>query len=118
MVYNYVHNNHHDATKERFSRLEENFFYLSRNMDLLMEALVNKFEPLKEVVTSKLEDELDEKSTYSEYLQKESKQGPEKEKPSYSAITPSQPLFKMEANVDIKPYHGEIDVVKMNHWLQ
>lgn len=24
----------------------------------------------------------------------------------------------MEAKVDIKPYHGEIDTLKLNHWLQ
>jgi hypothetical protein len=49
---------------------------------------------------------------------KESRKEPKKEKPSSSAITPSQPLFKMEVKVDIKPYQGEIDVVKLNHWLQ
>jgi hypothetical protein len=35
-----------------------------------------------------------------------------------SAITSSQSLFKVEAKVDIKPYQGEIDVVKLNQWLQ
>jgi hypothetical protein len=49
---------------------------------------------------------------------KESKREPKKEKPSSSAITPSQPLFKMEVKVYIKPYQGEIDVVKLNYWLQ
>jgi hypothetical protein len=42
----------------------------------------------------------------------------EKEKLSSSVITPSQPLFKMEVKVDIKPYKGRIDVVKLNYWLQ
>jgi hypothetical protein len=42
----------------------------------------------------------------------------EKEKPSSSAITLSQPLFKMEAKEDIKPYQVDIDVVNLNHWLQ
>jgi hypothetical protein len=41
----------------------------------------------------------------------------EKEQPISSAITP-QPIFKMEVKVDIKPYQGDIDVVKFNHWLQ
>jgi hypothetical protein len=49
---------------------------------------------------------------------KEPKKEPEKEKPSSSVITSSQSLFKMEVKVDIKPYQGEIDVVKLNHWLQ
>jgi hypothetical protein len=31
---------------------------------------------------------------------------------------PSHDLFKMEAKVDIKPYQGEIDALKLNHWLQ
>jgi hypothetical protein len=43
---------------------------------------------------------------------------PKKEKPSSSSITLSQYLFKMEARVDIKTYQGEINVLKMNHWLQ
>jgi hypothetical protein len=27
-------------------------------------------------------------------------------------------MFKLEAKVDIKPYHGNIDVVRLNNWLQ
>jgi hypothetical protein len=42
----------------------------------------------------------------------------EKEKPSSSSITRSQPLFKIEVKMVIMPYQGEIDVVKLNHWLQ
>jgi len=42
----------------------------------------------------------------------------EKEKPSSSAITTSQTLFERESKVDIKPYQDEINVVKLNHWLQ
>jgi len=41
----------------------------------------------------------------------------EKEHMSSSSITPSQPLFKMEAKVEIKPYQGEVDV-NLNHLLQ
>ena len=83
-----------------------------------MEALANKFEPFKEVGASNLEAGSDEKLRDSEDPEKELKKGPEKEQPSSSAITPSQPLFKMEEKVDINPYQGDIDVVKLNHWLQ
>jgi hypothetical protein len=34
------------------------------------------------------------------------------------SINPSQSLFNMEAKVDINPYQGEIDALKLNHWLQ
>jgi len=37
----------------------------------------------------------------------------EKEGPS-SNITSSQSLFKVEAKVDIKPYHGEIEIINLN----
>ena len=30
----------------------------------------------------------------------------------------SQSLFKVEAKVDINPYHSQIDALKLNHWLQ
>jgi hypothetical protein len=42
----------------------------------------------------------------------------EKEKTSSSFNISSQPMSKIEAKVDIKLYQGEIDVVKLNHWLQ
>jgi hypothetical protein len=32
--------------------------------------------------------------------------------------TSSQLPFKVEAKVDIKPYDDEVDVIKVNHWLQ
>jgi hypothetical protein len=50
--------------------------------------------------------------------QKRGKKNPMKEQPSSSDITSSQTMFKMEAKVGIKPYQGEIYVVKLNHWLQ
>jgi hypothetical protein len=43
---------------------------------------------------------------------------PEKEKLSSSVVNPSLSLFKMEEKVYIKTYQGEIDALKMNHWLQ
>jgi hypothetical protein len=118
MVDESIHNNPWDAVEERFVRLEEKVVDISCNMALLMVALVNKFGPFGEVGGSNSEVGLDEKLGDSEDPEKELKKEPEKEKPSSSAITPSQPLFKMEVKVDIKPYQGEIDVVKLNHWLQ
>jgi hypothetical protein len=84
-------------------------------MALLMVALVNKFGPFGEVGGSNLEVGLDDKSRYNEDSKKELKKEPEKEKPSSSVITSSQSLFKMEVKVDIKPYQGEIDAIKLNH---
>jgi len=49
---------------------------------------------------------------------KSQKKDLEKDKPSSNANTPSQPLFKMEVKVDIKPYQGEIDATKFNHLLE
>jgi hypothetical protein len=33
-------------------------------------------------------------------------------------MNPSYSLFKMEEKLDINPYQGEIDALKMSHWLQ
>jgi hypothetical protein len=57
---------------------------------------------------------LDDKSRDNKDLEKELEKGLEKERPSFSAITSSQYFFK----VDMKPYQGVIDVVKLNQWLQ
>ena len=43
---------------------------------------------------------------------------PKKERPSSNVITYFQSLFKVEVKVEIKPYQGDIDVVKLNQWLQ
>ena len=40
-----------------------------------------------------------------------------KEERSSSNIISSYIVFKVEAKVDIKPYQGEIDDVKLNQWL-
>jgi hypothetical protein len=49
---------------------------------------------------------------------KESLKEPEKEFLSSSGINPSHSLFKMEMKVDINPYQGNINALKLNHWLQ
>jgi hypothetical protein len=33
-------------------------------------------------------------------------------------MNPSQSLFNMKTKVDINPYQGEINALKLNHWLQ
>jgi hypothetical protein len=105
-------------TEERFVRLEEKVIDISRNMSLLMVALARKLGPFREVGGSNSEIGSDEKSRDNEDPEKESWKEPEKEQSSSSAINPSQSLFKMEVKVDINPYQGEIDALKLNHWLQ
>jgi hypothetical protein len=58
---------------------------------------------LGEIGGSNLEIGLVEKLGDSEDPKNELKKYHDKEKPSSSFITPSQPLFKMEVRVDIKP---------------
>jgi hypothetical protein len=87
-------------------------------MALLMAALVSNLIPFGKVGGSNSEFVSNGKLGDSEDLEKESKKELEKEKSCSSTITPSQTLFKMEAKVDINPYQREIDVVKLNHWLQ
>jgi len=41
----------------------------------------------------------------------------EKEKSSSNTINPSQYFFNMEEKVDINTYQGEINTIKLNHWL-
>lgn len=48
---------------------------------------------------------------------KESK-NPEKEQMSFSAMNHSKSLLKREEKVYIKPYQGDINALKLNHWLQ
>jgi hypothetical protein len=91
---------------------------ISHNMAILMAALENKFGPFREFGSSNSKVGSDEKYGDNEDPKKELKKELEKERPSSSAITSSQSLFKVEVKVDIKPYQGEIDVVKLNQWLQ
>jgi hypothetical protein len=112
------HNNPHDEVDERFVKMEEQDVDISRNMAFLMVALVNNFGPSGENGDSKLEVGSDNKSRDNEDSKNELKKELEKEKPSSSVITSLQSLFKMEAKVDIKPYQDDIDVVKLNYWLQ
>ena len=112
-----VHNNPRDPTEEIFVRLEEQVTGISRNTSL-MAALARKLIPFREVGGSNLEIRSDGKLGDNEDLEKELWNELDKEQPSSSTINPSQSLFKMEAKVDIKPYQGEIDALKLNHWLQ
>lgn len=49
----------------------------------------------------------------SEEINEEHKKEPQKESPSSSVLNHSQSLFKMDMKVDIKPYQGEIDSLKL-----
>jgi hypothetical protein len=73
---------------------------------------------IQEVGGSNLEIGSNGKPRDNEDLEKELRKELEKEKSSSSSITPSYYLFKMEAKVNTKSYQGDIDVVKLNHWLQ
>jgi hypothetical protein len=99
-------------------RLEEQVVDITRNMTLLMVALTNKLGLFREVGSSKLEIRSEGKPRDNEDPKKESRKELEKEQPSSSVVTLAQFLFKMEVKVDIKPYLGEINAIKLNHWLQ
>jgi hypothetical protein len=86
-------------------------------MVLLMTFLENKFKHFGDVGGSNSNVGPDEKLGNSEDPENKFKKRPKKEKPSSCTITPSLNLFKIEEKVDIKPYQGEIDVVKYN-WFQ
>jgi hypothetical protein len=110
--------NPRDESKEIFSKMEAKVTNISHNMSILMLALKNKFGPFREFGISNLRGILDEKSRDKEDREKESKNEPLKERPSSSSITSSQYLFKVKAKVDIKPYRGKIDDVKLFQWLK
>jgi hypothetical protein len=118
MVDKFVHNNPQDPTKERFARLKEQVTNISRNMSLLMAALASKLEPYEEAGGSNSKIGSEGKSGDNEDPEKESRKGLEKDQPSLSVVNPSQSIFKMEAKVGIKPYQGEINALKLNHWLR
>jgi hypothetical protein len=118
MVDEFVHNNPQDLVEEIFVRLEEKVTDISHNMSLLMVALASNLRPFREVGGSNSEIISEGKLRDNEDPEKESRKEPKKEKPSLSVINPSQSLFKMEVKVDINPYQGEINALKLNHWLQ
>jgi hypothetical protein len=80
--------------------------------------LANNLRLFREVGGLKSEIRLDRKQGDNKDLEKESQKEPEKEKSSSSTINPSWYLFKMEVKVDINPYQGDINKLKLNHWLQ
>jgi hypothetical protein len=117
MVDNFVHKNPQDLAKGRFERLEVQVVEISHNMNLLITALARKFRTFEDDgrfnSDIRSEGKLKDREDSEKELWKES----EKEQLSSSDIKPSQYLFKMEAKVDINPYQGEIDALKMNNWL-
>jgi len=56
-----------------------------------------------------IETKKNKKKELEKYLEK---------KRARSNIISSHSLFKVEGKVDIKPYQGDIDIVKLNKWLQ
>jgi hypothetical protein len=96
-------NNPRDDSEERFSKLEVQVSDISRNRAILVAALESKFRPFREFGSSSGKSGV--------------KEEPKRERPS-SNITSFGSLFEEEAKVDIKPYQGEIDFVKMNQSLQ
>jgi hypothetical protein len=112
-----VHIDPREPTEEIFERLEAQVVDISRNINLLMAALASKREPFGDDGGSNSEIKSKEKSRDHEDSGKESRKESEKEQLSSGAMNPSQSLFKMKAKVDIKPYQGEIDALKLNHQL-
>jgi hypothetical protein len=104
MVEKSVHNNPQDPIEEIFERLEVQVTDIGHNMKLLMEYPTDKVGIFRDDGGSNLEIRSEKKS--------------EKEKPISSAMNPSQSLFKMEVKLDIEPYQGDIDALKLNHLLQ
>lgn len=51
-------------------------------------------------------------------IENQLKKEPKKYQPNSSVMNQSKSLFKMEEKFNINPYHGEIDALKLNHWLQ
>jgi hypothetical protein len=116
MVDKFVYNNHRDPIEEIFEWLEAYVSDISHNMNLLMEALERKIRPFGDDGGSNSKNKSKDKSKDQEENESWKESG--KEHLSLSGMNPSQSLFNMEAKVDIHPYQGEVDVLKMNHWLQ
>jgi hypothetical protein len=87
-------------------------------MNILMESLASNLGPFRDDGRSNSKIKSEGKSRDREDLGNESRKEPEKEKSSLSAINPSQSLFNMEVKVDISPYKGDIDALKLNNWFQ
>jgi hypothetical protein len=87
-------------------------------MSLLMVSLERNLRPFGEARGSNFDIISEGKLVDNEDLKKELRKEPEKEKPSLIVVNPSYSLFKMEVKVNINPYQGEIDILKLNHWLQ
>jgi hypothetical protein len=83
-----------------------------------MASLASNLRPFRDDGGSNSKIRLEGKLRDWEDSRKESRKESKKEKPSSSVVNPSQSLFNMEVKVDIKPYQGDIDALKLNHWLQ
>ena len=103
--------------EQRFSTLEIEVVDISHKMSIAMATLEREFGPFGDFGGSNsnfgLEGKIEDKSD----PEKEPTKEPDIELLSYGTNIPSQSLFNIEAKVDIKLYQGEIDTLKLNHWL-
>ena len=105
-----------DPTEVRFLRLKQQAADINYYVNLLIVALRNKLGIYGEDWGSNVEVRSEGGLADQEDIENRPKKEPRKDQPSLSAM--NQSLFKMEEKLDIKPYHGEIDALKLNHWLQ
>jgi hypothetical protein len=98
--------------------VEEKVTDISCNMPLLMVGLAINIGMFGEVGGSNSNIRSHEKSGDNKYLENNLREELEKEKLSSNTINPSQYLFNMEEKVYINTYKGDIDALKLNHWLQ
>jgi len=99
----------------RFLRLEQQVEYIKHNVKPIMVALRNKLGMFGEDGDSNAEKKLEWGSRDWEDIENQPKKESQKDQPSSNVM--NQSLFKMETKFNSKPYHGEIDALKLNHWL-
>jgi len=107
-----------NPVEERFVSMEDKVVDISHNMSLLMEVLERKVMLFGKFGGLNAEIKWDGKLGDNEDPKNKSQKEPEKENPSSSTINLSRYLFKMEAIVNINPFQGDINALKINHLLQ
>ncbi len=96
--------------------LEQQFADINRNINILMDAFNNRMGIFEEYGGSNAVDKSEQGSKYWGEKKNHSKKEPKKDQPILSHV--NQSLFKIEEKIILKLYHGEIDALKFNHWLQ
>ena len=105
-----------DPAEVRFLWLEEKVVDINCNFNLLMMALRNNQGIFGEEGSWNVEDKSEGGLRDQKDTNNQPKKEPGKNQPNSSVV--NQSLFKVEEKFDIKRYHGEIDALKLNHWLQ